>query len=102
GGGASAALIQELLVSLDRLPERRDPARVPGRRGEHERAPSVRAGPEGGELEQAGLEGLDLVAQVRDEHYDRGRRDLPDLDVDLAGADRLDEDHLHSEGVEQS
>ena len=53
-----------------------------------------------GDLEQARLDGLDLVAHLRrledDRRVGRGRH----LHLALAGADRLEQDHLEAGGVE--
>ena len=53
-----------------------------------------------GDLEQAGLDGLDLVAHLGRLEHDRRVGRGRDLDLALAGADRLDEHQVEAGGVE--
>ena len=88
------------------------PAAVGARRDGDEHRPQLRGGPlraglvalvdddEVGHLEQAGLDRLDLVAHLGRLEHDRRVRRGRDLDLALAGADRLDEDEVEAGGVE--
>ena len=53
-----------------------------------------------GDLEEPGLDGLDLVAEPRHEHDDGRVRHVDDLDLVLPDADRLDEDRVVAHRVE--
>ena len=53
-----------------------------------------------GDLEDPGLDRLDVVAEARHEHDGRRVRGAHDVDLVLADADRLDEDHVEARGVE--
>ena len=53
-----------------------------------------------GDLEDAGLDRLDVVAEPGRGHDDRGVRGARDLDLVLADADRLDDDDVEARDVE--
>src|SRR5208282_168572 len=52
-----------------------------------------------GDLENAGLDGLDIVARIGRIYHDAHIRDLDDLDFRLTDADRLDDDEIAARGV---
>ena len=55
-----------------------------------------------GDLQDAGFDGLDVVAHARhSDHHHRLRR-AHDLDLGLAGADRLDDDCVEAGGVQRA
>ena len=88
----------------------RSVARPPGGRYEHR--PQLRGGPLGtrlvalvhhdevGDLEQPGLDGLDLVAHLGCLEHDRRVRGGRHLDLALAGPDGLDEHEVEARGVQ--
>ena len=113
-------------MRVHRAPQVVEAATIERRCGDHGRSPGIAAGPQPdelpqvlgrqvsarqvglvdtehvGDLEQAGLEGLDLVAQVGNHDHHAGGGDLTDLDVHLPAADGLDDHDVHPEGVQEA
>ena len=54
------------------------------------------------DLEDAGLDHLHAIAQVRGQHHDGGIRDSRHLQLRLPHADRLDDDGVEAEGTQQA
>ncbi len=118
--GMPAPVIAVVIMTSGRFGPRRAPPTAggrtvhPGGRGRHrdEHGPQLRRGPGGagpialvhdhdvGDLEQAGLDRLDLVAHLGRLEDDGRVGGRGDLHLGLAGPDGLDEDEVEAHGVE--